>query len=1156
MRRLPISIFLILGILLVTAAVPTWAQRTSGSIRGTVTDPDGAPAAGIKVSVINVDTGFSRETETNNSGAYSFPELPVGTYLLTAEGEGYREYLVQNIQLNVADVREQDIQMALGEFTDQVTVTSSSIVVETIGGEVAGLITGEQVRELPLNGRNVLQLTQLMPGVAVLDDFNSKDKGLFTGSDMSVSGGRTTGNQWSVDGANNNDVGSNRTVLIYPSIDAIEEFKIHRNAYGAEFGGAGGAQVNMVTRGGTNNLQGSVFYFMRDDSLNAANFILRQAGQPKEPISRDDYGFTLGGALKKDKVHFFVSTEVNDEIRGTVVSAFVPTAAEKQGDFSQSNPDCSPIPTDLTTGLPFPGNVIPADRLSQAGLLYLQLMPPANATLAGTCTNWVEALPVPQEWDQINARADWNITANTRFMIRYTEDSWLNASPTAGDANGLWGDDPFPVVDSSWDQPSYSRVAQLNQVIGSTAINTVTYSESGNEIIIGNTGDVDLLQRINAAMPPVFPDKVADPRGHPVFWGGQGGLPTLWNSGPWNNFQDLKVFKDDFEKVFGNHVVKAGLLYGDSRKLEILDVSSAENTTYWGSAGIEANPWGGGTGSIIADFLLDDMLFGFSEKSSSGIGDQTWEDLEIYVADSWRVAPNVTLDVGVRYSQFDWPVDEAQQSLNFDPATFDPALGGDSCNGLLWIPGTDPCREAGLAGGAVGPNSALIPNDDDNFAPRLGLAWDVFGTGKSVFRAGFGQFYQREALGWSLALVNNPPELSFTGGIRTLDGDVEYLDYLNPGRPQRGYSQDAQTPYNLQYNLTWEQQVGDSSTIEVSYVGSRGRHLTRSNDINQVAPGDIDGNGVEDRLDYARCPGGDGGNSCRAVFRPYGPAFGSGDIGYWTTDGASEYDSLQTQYTLRFGRGSQLQASYTFADFDANTGMNDSSTSFNADATTMDLSNPGLDWAPAILHRDHTLNASMIYNLPSFEGVGGFKEHVLGNWSVGGIAIWATGTPITILSADPGGELNGTHPGSIGYEGHARPLLTGEPCGASGSSLQVLNPDAFTLTGYRLGDPAQQSRRGQCEGPDFLQVDLSAYKQIPFGDRFNLQLRLEVFNVFNKTNVVGQSVDRNFNPGVALDAPRASATSVVSTGEPAGTFGQATAVRDPRQVQLGIKLSF
>ncbi len=1148
MRKLPALLCLASALI----ALPAFAQRFDASVRGVVSDPDGKPVAGVSLSITNVETGFTREAKTGAAGAYSFSALPVGTYVLNAEAESYKSVLVQNIVLNVADIRAINIELELGAVEDQLTVTSSAIVVETTSGEVAGLITGEQVRELPLNGRNFLQLTQLMPGVTTLDNFNTKNKGLLTGSDVSVSGGRVTSNMWSVDGANNNDVGSNRTVLVYPSLEAVEEFKIHRNAYGAEFGGAGGAQVNLVTRGGTNKLQGSVFYFMRDDSLNEANFILRQANQEKEPLTRDDYGFTLGGAIRQDKLHFFVSTEWNDEVRGIARSAFVPTAAEKRGDFSQSNPACSSIPNDPSTGAPFPGNVIPADRLSDAGLLYLQLYPDPNASLPNSCNNWVEALAVPINWDQVNARVDWSITNNSRFMVRYTEDGWDNLGPTAGDANGLWGDDPFPAVDAAWVQPSDSLVLQLNQVIGSTAINTVTYSASGNEIVISPTGDLDLLNAINSATPSTFPGKTADPKGHPVFWGG-GGLQPLWNAGPWNNFQDLSIIKDDFEKVFGNHIVKAGVLYGDNQKLEVSGGGAGgEATAYWGAAG--QGGWGATSGNIISDFLLQDMTFGFSERSFNAIADQHWEDLELYVADSWKVSPKLTVDFGVRYSKFDWPVDENVLSLNFDPNSFDPALGGDPCNGLLFVPGANPCADAGFAGGVPGPNNGLINNDDDNFAPRLGMAWDVFGTGKSVFRAGFGQFYQRERLSPQLGLVGNPPFVNFTGGIRSLDGGIQLLDFVGAGRPNAGFDVNGETPYNLQYNLTWEQQIGNSSTLEVSYVGSRGRHLLRSNDINHVAPGDINSNGVDDRLDFVRCGAADGG--CRAQFRRFGPAFGDGTILYWTTDGSSEYDSLQAQYTLRFGRGSQFQASYTLADFNADTGMNDSSGGFNADATTLDISNPELDFGPAIVHRDHVLNASLIYNLPSFEGVGGFKEHFLGNWSVGGILIYATGTPITVLGDNPGGDLSGTHPAAVGYEGNTRPLLTGLGCGGGGDSLQVINPGAFTFTGYRLGDTSQQSRRGQCEGPDFMQVDLSLYKQIPVGDRVNVQLRFEVFNIFNRTNVIGQSVDRFFNPGVTLDAPRGSATTVVATGDPSPTFGRASGVRDPRQVQLGVKISF
>ncbi|MDH3745528.1 MAG: carboxypeptidase-like regulatory domain-containing protein, partial [Acidobacteriota bacterium] len=476
---------LLIFALAAVVCLPAIAQQ-SATIRGSVNDPSGAPAADVQVTVLNVGMGFSRETATNSSGAYAAANLPVGTYLVTFEAAGFRTVLVQNVVLNVNDTREVNAQLEeLTEVTGEaITVTSSAVVVETIGGEVAGLITGEEVRELPLNGRNFLQLTLLMPGVSAPEGFNTKNKGLLTGSDLSVSGGSTTANMWTVDGASNNDVGSNRTILVYPSVEAIEEFKIHRNSYGAEFGGGGGAQINLVTRGGTNNLDGSVYYFARRDSYNSTNALLKEANQPKAPLTRDDYGFTFGGPVKKDKFHFFASAEWNDEIRGVAVSGQVPTAAQRAGDFNDVDTSCGyQIPVDPLTGQPFPNNTIPGDRMSQSGINLLRLYP--NANNPGSCTNWVTSVSTPIDWEQINGRLDYTVNDQHRVLLRYTADDWSNPGPTGGAANGLWGDDPFPSVDSNWAQPSDSLVAQLNSVIGNSAINSLTFSQSGNEIDIG-----------------------------------------------------------------------------------------------------------------------------------------------------------------------------------------------------------------------------------------------------------------------------------------------------------------------------------------------------------------------------------------------------------------------------------------------------------------------------------------------------------------------------------------------------------------------------------------------------------------------------------------------------------------------------------------------
>jgi hypothetical protein len=556
---------------LVAAAVPALAQRSTATLRGVVSDSTGAVVPGASVTVKNAVTGFTRSGTTNASGIYLFQELPVGTYSLTVELQGFKTMSKTGIELNVADVRESDFKLETGAISETVSVVADTLVVKTSGGEVAGLVTGEQVRELPLNGRNFLQLALLMPGVSAPDGLNVKDKGLLSGSDMSVSGGAVTSNLWTVDGTNNNDVGSNRTILVYPSVDAIEEFKIHRNSYGAEYGQAGGAIINIVSRGGTNEFHGSGFYFGRRDSLNANNYFLEKANQPKNSLNRNDFGGTLGGPIIKDKLHFFASLEWNKETRGIAVANMVPTAAERAGDFSQPvfNADgtrCSaPTPTDPLTGQPFPGNQIPANRTSPAGASWLQLYPLPNLTTpgSGSCNNWVTSLDSPINYRQINARVDWTISNTARVMVRYTQDSWTNDAPPVN--TNLWGDDAFPAVSSNWDQPSRSAMIQLTNNIGTKSVNTLTFSYSGNRINIDPAGsNPDLVDQIHATMPSIYPlssKPYGDQTGVPFSWGLPQGYGSVYAIAPFRNHQNLWVLKDDYSAVFGKHLFKAGVLY-------------------------------------------------------------------------------------------------------------------------------------------------------------------------------------------------------------------------------------------------------------------------------------------------------------------------------------------------------------------------------------------------------------------------------------------------------------------------------------------------------------------------------------------------------------------------------------------------------------------
>lgn len=1135
-----------LALALALLAAPAFAQRTTATIRGTVTDPTGAVVVGANVKVTNENTGRVCSVRTNASGNYSCSELPVGSYSLEVEHPGFKSAVFSKVVINVADVRDINVKLETGAVTEMVTVEVAAVSTQTVGGDVSGLVTGEQVRELPLNGRNFLQLALLMPGVSAPDFLNVKDKGLLGGSDLSVSGSAVTANVWTVDGTNNNDVGSNRTILVYPSVDAIEEFKIHRASYSAEFGQAGGAQVNIVTRGGTNEFHGGAFYFGRNDALNAKNYFLEQAKRPKDELSRHDFGWTLGGPIIKDKLHFFASQEWNREQRGSVRTAFVPTAAERQGDFSgPAIAGCTqPTPVDPLTGQPFPGNRIPANRLSPGGLLFLQLYElPNTAPTGGSCNNWVDSVTTPINWRQENIRMDWTLSNSARLMARYTQDSWTNDAPSL--YNNLWGDDAFPAVDSNWNQPSRSFMVQLNHNIGSKATNALTFSYSGNKIEIDRGGtNPELSSRILAAIPPIFPinsKQYGADTGHPVWWGG-GGYNALWNEAPFLNNQDLWVIKDDYSAVFGKHFFKAGVTASTNVKNEDSNGNgSAQNSAFWGSAGV--NGWGSTTGNVLADFLLKDMTFGFSEPAGFREVPTRWQDLEFYVHDSWKVSPRVSVDIGARYSLLFHYYSDDDLQTSFVPSLFNPALGDDPCNGLLIVPGTNPCREKGFRGGTEGPNRSLQDQKYDAIAPRLGLAWDVFGTGKTVVRTGLGLFYLRERLSGGLSFPNNPPFGTVQSGLRKLDTNAEPCSGCfgaSAGVPSSGRDPDAVVPNTWQWNIGVQQEIVRNTRLEVTYVGTKGNDQLLFYDANQVPP--------QNRRAYATT------RPANAALRPFG-AFGDTGITIWGHGGSTNYHSLQTQLISRFGRGSHLQASYTWSKSLGNVPLDDSGGRSDDNSIT-DLSNLDLDRGRTKAHRTHIFNTSLILMLPTFENKSGFVKNVFGDWEVGAIAAASSGQAISVYTTNIPG-LNGG-PSGTGYNNNQRPnRVPNVSCQASGGlKEQILNPDAFTLNGFRIGTIGDAGP-GICDGPDFFQVDLSLYKNIRVNDRVRLQLRFEVFNLFNRVNFLERSVSNTFNPTrVTFDTGSAATANTITSYSVPATFGQANATRDARQAQLGIKLTF
>ena len=1182
------TIMAVVPFLCLLLAIPTFGQRTSGQISGSVVDPNGEAVPEATVTAVQVGTNVERTITTSSDGLYTITDLAIGTYRLTVTKSGFKSAITQNVTVNVATTTRQDTTLEIGSIDQVVTISADAIQVETQTGAIGEIITGQQVRELPLNGRSFVQLTQLQPGVAPQNNFDSKNKGLFSGVDFSVNGNSAQSNLFLTDGANNNDTGSNRTILLYPSIEAIAEFKMLRNSYGPEYGQAAGSVISIVTRGGENEFHGSAFYFGRNDALNATEFFSRGKGAEKDTLERHDYGFSIGGPLPflnfgeggptftsgKDRLFFFYSQEFNKETRGGTRFGNVPTAAERAGNFTDvARQRCNGGAT----------GTIPAAQLSPAGVAILNLYPLPNIPQQADCTNWSTSLTSPVDFREENVRIDYNINKKNQIFGRYTQDTWSNVFPISFGA-GLWGDDAFPGVESSWTQPSKQAAIKLTSTLSNTAVNEVQFSYSANRINVDPGVGGDLNRSINTLVPGYFPDSTkvnGVDRPHPVFWGGvqpftsnRGG--DLWTQAPFRNSLDIYSIRDDFSKVAGSHSLKMGFLFDKATKIEDAGPNN-EAVQFWGPAD---------GGNYLTRLLTRGSFFGFGESDRQAVGNTKYDNLEFYFGDTWKARTNLTLELGVRYSILYEPYDEFNAISSFDPARYNAARPAtDPCNGLVVPKGSgNPC--ASVPGASVPlefSNRSLRENNYKNFAPRLGVAWDVFGKGKTAIRAGFGQFFLRERVSPVVAaLTSNPPFVRSIGGARTLDGPAIFRD-LPPtagfGAPAISWDPRATSPYSLQFNFTVDQELYDGAVIEAAYVGNRARNQLTNYDINAVP--------AARRLAAAFAADANAVN----LLRPYS---NFGPIYQFSRRGRADYDSLQLLFKTRFLKNSQLQAAYTYSKSRADFGLGDSSGG-RSDFALQDVNNPDLDFGPSDINRPHLFVANAIINLPTFNGSNGLVKTLLGGWELASIVSIASGTSLTPTIANTGlsYDLDGIAGGdtrnfAAGFTGtgtavaNQRPNLTGQPCSVDGNDSQnFINPAAFTLVGAKIGQPGN-SPRGSCLGSPIKNVDFSLYKNFApdwlknsfFGEAARIQLRMEMFNAFNTAQFRGDSIGINYYNGLVLCGTAACSptnntiTAIVTSQEfapgqfrfvpatPTANFGVAGNTRGGREIQYALKFVF
>jgi carboxypeptidase family protein len=1115
-------------------------SSTGGNITGTVRDPQGAAVPKVEVTITEEKTGATRTVTANEDGFYNAPALPAGVYTISTSPAGFKKTVTTGVELHVSENKTVNLDLQVGQVTETVTVTSEAAPVELRSGEVSSLVSEKQVTELPLNGRNYAQLALMVPGVSPVtgttNTFTTRGTGLNAGVDMSVNGNQSNSNLWTVDGVNNMDVGSNRTLLVFPSVDAIQEFRVERNSFSAEFGQAQGAVVNLITKGGSNDFHGTAFEFYRHDSLNANNFFLNRAGQPKPKLKYNNFGGNFSGPIVKNRVFFFWSEEWRRERRGQVLSSRVPTAAEKTGDFS--GPLTGNLPhfpggvcnDDDTSGC-FPNNRIPANLLSPAGLALMNLFPDPTGPGIG---DWATSQIQPIDTRQDLIRGDITITDKMNLMVRYINENWTHL----GASGNFWGDAPYPTISSDWSQPSHSFAVKLANTFSSNMVNEFQFSIAGNDIIITTSPETQALEdEISAVFPTVFPQGDGRVGGAvpSLFWGA-GGYANIWHQAPWANREDLYIWKDDFSLVKGNHDWKFGALFSHNIKDEPAVGAGGGNQQ------ITIQGCGEQTGHCIADLLLrDTVLLNYTEIATNEVAEGRWRDFEFYVNDTWKLHPRVTLTAGLRYSVFTPAWEVENRISNFIPSLYDEV---DFNTGIV-------TAEEGIQ---LGFTRSLVHTYKKGWQPRVGLAWDIYGTGKTALRAGFGRYMSRSnVIEDLLRLTSNPPWTTtvsagsgWNGAGVTLANcpTCRSLDTINPGLINNVAGVNRNTNYNAvdpnfrppesyQWNLTVSHELLKNTVLEASYIGNHGLHIWRRNvNRNDIAPdqpcvGDAcDGTGDPARLQIARAALGlsppippnsaftDRQAELIADNRPFQNV---GNIVTDESNGNSSYHALQLWLNRRFSDRLAFQASYTWGHTISDVAL----TSFTN--TTSDPYNFNSDRGNADLDRRHSFVGNMVYELPSFQSWGKAAEFALGRWQLNGIASYYGATPLDVQTfVNTLGMATG-----VGQ----RPNYTGQPLYLdTGDPIRHLNPAAFsTPAAGQLGNLG----RGVVRGKSITNIDFSMAKNWRFKERYGFQFRAEFFNVFNHPNF------NNFD----LDLRN-------------GSFGQALNVQSSREIQLGIKFNF
>ncbi len=1062
-------------------------QEVTAGIFGVIQDASGAVIPNSAIHLRNLGTGRVFQTVSDESGNFSVTLLPIGTYEVTAEARGFKKSTVGDVILRVNDNRRLVFTMEVGQLTDQVTVEAAATVVDVATGTTSQLMDGRDMVRLPSRGRNVQPFALLMPGVVSTTPYDRRN------NNSSVNGIRPTHNAWLIDGGYNIDTGGNWGSPLAPNIETVSEFRAIRGNYSAEFGTGGGSQFNVITKGGTNDLHGSLYYFHRNDKLNARNFF----SPTRDPFIGNDFGGSVGGPVYIPKVYngrnktfFFVLFGFIKERRQQRFTQLLPTAAFRGGDFSLLG---RPI-YDPSTGAPFPNNIIPSARIDGNAAGYAKMYPSPNF-IDSAGRNWTALQGRLDNTNEKNFRIDHHINDNNRVMWRYTPEYRL----------ARYREGPgFDIFTREDRVPARNMAVNYNSALRPNLLNDFNWVRSHNRIMYF-PGDVSPAKwGIN--VPQLFAD---DDKTYPLSSLNLSKVPDrvptistivgyagLNNTSPWSNYQTIYEFKDNLTWIKHAHTIKTGFSYAYEIKFE------PTNTNVFGDFNFDGRATGpqGGVGDAFADLLLG-RAASYSETNTVAFNDNRRNAFETYVDDSWKVSRRLTLNLGVRYSYFP-PAHEPDNRFRvFIPELYNTskAVTVDAAGHVLRGTGE---RYNGL----VDP-TAYWKTSKKNFAPRFSFAYDLFGDGKTAMRGGYGLFYSREILGAFILMSGNPPfsellqvtntSMSSPGGGTTRNYDLP----ITLG----SIDMNQLTPYTQQWNVNIQRSLSNTMVLEVGYSGSRGLHLMRTQDLNQppATEGIARGTQNADQL------------------RPYK---GWSVINHREQSYSSNYHGLQLGLNRSFARGLMTQVAYTWSKAIDNADFTGGIYGFYPN--TRDARG---ERARASFDASHNFIASYLWDLPFFRGSHNtFVSKVLAGWQYSGVVAIRTGLPI---SPELGRDIAG-----VGSSARQRPFATASPVlGRDQRNVtQWFNAAAYRQIANSDYGTFSPVGRNILSGPGWNQFDMSFAKIIRIREGRQLELRADGFNIFNHTQFA--------SVGTSFFTP--------------SSFGKITAARDPRSFMVGARIQF